>query len=299
MIEKRLLAIKSLLLWILIATVIKSATCQIRQPPSTTSGKRVLTRVREKQILDRILSSNNKYDTNIRPSGGASETGETQVTVNLMVNSISKIDDFNMEYKAQLTLRMEWNDDRLNYSDQDPLKTIKYLTISDQKRIWMPDVFFINEKDGHFHNIIMPNVLIRIFPDGKVSISIRMSLTLSCPMDLKLFPMDTQTCSVVMASYAWTTDDLVFNWREQDAVQLPNLSLPRFSLKETKTSKCDRHTVTGTYSCIRVDFTLNRNFSYYLTQMYIPCIMLVIVSWVSFWLDENAVPARTALGITT
>ncbi|KAG1670326.1 Glutamate-gated chloride channel [Nymphon striatum] len=27
--------------------------------------------------------------------------------------------------------------------------------------------------------------------------------------------------------------------------------------------------------------------------------MLVIVSWVSFWLDQNAVPARVALGVTT
>ena len=27
--------------------------------------------------------------------------------------------------------------------------------------------------------------------------------------------------------------------------------------------------------------------------------MLVIVSWVSFWLDANAVPARVSLGVTT
>ena len=27
--------------------------------------------------------------------------------------------------------------------------------------------------------------------------------------------------------------------------------------------------------------------------------MLVIVSWVSFWLDNRSVPARVALGVTT
>ena len=42
-----------------------------------------------------------------------------------------------------------------------------------------------------------------------------------------------------------------------------------------------------------------REFSYYLIQYYIPCCMLVIVSWVSFWLDQNAVPARVSLGVTT
>uniref|UniRef100_A0A1I7WYQ9 Neur_chan_memb domain-containing protein n=1 Tax=Heterorhabditis bacteriophora TaxID=37862 RepID=A0A1I7WYQ9_HETBA len=39
--------------------------------------------------------------------------------------------------------------------------------------------------------------------------------------------------------------------------------------------------------------------NYYLLQLYIPSTMLVIVSWVSFWLDRTAVPARVTLGVTT
>ena len=31
-------------------------------------------------------------------------------------------------------------------------------------------------------------------------------------------------------------------------------------------------------------------------QLYIPSFMLVIVSWVSFWLDKDSVPARVTLG---
>jgi hypothetical protein len=50
---------------------------------------------------------------------------------------------------------------------------IKYLTLTDAARVWMPDLFFANEKEGHFHNIIMPNVYIRIHPDGSVLYSIR------------------------------------------------------------------------------------------------------------------------------
>lgn len=53
----------------------------------------------------------------------------------------------------------------------------------------------------------------------------------------------------------------------------------------------------GEYSCLKVDLLFKREFSYYLIQIYIPCCMLVIVSWVSFWLDQGAVPARVSLGM--
>lgn len=38
---------------------------------------------------------------------------------------------------------------------------------------------------------------------------------------------------------------------------------------------------------------------YYLIQIYIPASLIVIISWVSFWLHRNATPARVALGVTT
>ena len=92
------------------------------------------------------------------------------------------------EYSVQLTFRQAWLDPRLSYSDHQGLEMltfnqdisnnlfsgqIKYLTMTDPDKVWMPDTFFQNEKTGHFHNIIVPNVYVRIFPDGKVLYSIR------------------------------------------------------------------------------------------------------------------------------
>ena len=50
---------------------------------------------------------------------------------------------------------------------------MKYLTLTDPKKVWMPDTFFRNEKTGHFHNILVNNVYIRVFPNGDVLYSIR------------------------------------------------------------------------------------------------------------------------------
>ncbi|XP_058824743.1 glutamate-gated chloride channel isoform X5 [Topomyia yanbarensis] len=264
---------------------------------SLANNAKVNFREKEKKILDQILGSG-KYDARIRPSGINGTDGPAVVRVNIFVRSISKIDDVTMEYSVQLTFREQWLDERLKFDDIGG--RLKYLTLTDPNRVWMPDLFFSNEKEGHFHNIIMPNVYIRIFPYGSVLYSIRISLTLACPMNLKLYPLDRQVCSLRMASYGWTTADLVFLWKEGDPVQVvKNLHLPRFTLEKFLTDYCNSKTITGEYSCLKVDLLFKREFSYYLIQIYIPCCMLVIVSWVSFWLDQGAVPARVSLGVTT
>ncbi|XP_049885665.1 glutamate-gated chloride channel isoform X5 [Pectinophora gossypiella] len=266
-------------------------------PLSQCLNAKINFREKEKQILDQILGPG-RYDARIRPSGINGTDGPAVVSVNIFVRSISKIDDVTMEYSVQLTFREQWLDERLKFNNLGG--RLKYLTLTEANRVWMPDLFFSNEKEGHFHNIIMPNVYIRIFPNGNVLYSIRISLTLSCPMNLKLYPLDKQTCSLRMASYGWTTDDLVFLWKEGDPVQVvKNLHLPRFTLEKFLTDYCNSKTNTGEYSCLKVDLLFKREFSYYLIQIYIPCCMLVIVSWVSFWLDQGAVPARVSLGVTT
>ena len=42
-----------------------------------------------------------------------------------------------------------------------------------------------------------------------------------------------------------------------------------------------------------------RSMGYYIIHIYIPSTLIVVLSWVSFWLSRDAVPARVALGITT
>ena len=151
--------------------------------------------------------------------------------ISILFYSTRWIHSTKQEYSVQLTFREQWIDERLKFDDiqgtlhmncvlvigldrnflmpnltEQQKQTyvfagrLKYLTLTEANRVWMPDLFFSNEKEGHFHNIIMPNVYIRIFPNGSVLYSIRISLTLACPMNLKLYPLDRQVCSLRMAS---------------------------------------------------------------------------------------------------
>ena len=53
------------------------------------------------------------------------------------------------------------------------------------------------------------------------------------------------------------------------------------------------------YSCIRVDFLLKREFNYYLIQLYIPTLMMVILAWLSLWLDYGNPGPRMTLSALT
>ena len=96
------------------------------------------------------------------------------VTGSLFMRSFEKIDDVKMEFSVQITFRQQWYDNRLEYDDMDG--KIKYLTMTDSSKVWMPDTFFRNEKQGKFHNIIQPNLYVRIYPNGDVLYSIRVSI---------------------------------------------------------------------------------------------------------------------------
>lgn len=45
-----------------------------------------------------------------------------------------------------------------------------------------------------------------------------------------------------------------------------------------------------------VSFDLSRRMGYFAIQTYIPCILTVVLSWVSFWIKRDSTPARTSLG---
>lgn len=45
-----------------------------------------------------------------------------------------------------------------------------------------------------------------------------------------------------------------------------------------------------------MSFNLRRKQGYFLIQVYVPCILIVVLSWVSFWLNREATSDRINLG---
>ena len=126
-----------------------------RLPPPPTNFRKV-----EKKILDQLFSPT-VYDSAIRPKGFSVNTtdgdGPTKVLVNVFVRSFEKIDDVKMEFSIQITFRQQWNDNRLAFSDMGG--KIRYLTMTERSKVWMPDqggIKCLSSCQPNFKTIISP-----------------------------------------------------------------------------------------------------------------------------------------------
>lgn len=55
----------------------------------------------------------------------------------------------------------------------------------------------------------------------------------------------------------------------------------------------------GNFTCLAVVFNLRRRLGYHLFHTYIPSGLIVVMSWISFWIKPEAIPARVTLGVTS
>ncbi|KAJ6637508.1 Gamma-aminobutyric acid receptor subunit beta [Pseudolycoriella hygida] len=238
------------------------------------------------ELIDSLLIG---YDKRLRPNYGGDPVN---VEVSIYVLSFDSFSDCNMDYTMNIYFRQYWNDPRLAF--QRAGTDVLSFGHEFSKLIWLPDTFFVNEKHGFAHSVTAKNEFIKVHSSGDVARSLRLSVTASCPMNFRSFPMDTQVCPLSIESYGYTARDIKYTWKNQNAVGTEN-TLSVFELKG-HIQKSQVITVTsGNYSRLNVEFELKRMTGHYLTQIYIPCTMLVILSWISFWLNRRAANVRLVL----
>ncbi|EEC14957.1 glycine receptor alpha 1 variant, putative, partial [Ixodes scapularis] len=107
-------------------------------------------------------------------------------------------------------------------------------------------------------------------------------------------------CYCLLETVSKTTKEVELQWGNAEAVTMySGLKMAQFELQQISLTKCSGTFQIGEYSCLRAELNLKRSIGHHLVQSYLPSTLIVVVSWVSFWLDVDAIPARITLGVTT
>ncbi|XP_078575169.1 gamma-aminobutyric acid receptor subunit beta-1-like [Branchiostoma floridae x Branchiostoma japonicum] len=216
----------------------------------------------------------------------------------MSIASIDQVSEVNMDYMVTIFLRQYWQDNRLAFEGTNANLTLDG-RLSD--RLWVPDLFIPNSKQAFLHKVTVDNKLLRLHPDGTVLYGQRITAKVACTMDLRNYPLDEQNCTLQYESYGYTTQDVLFLWKDGNASihGLEDIEIAQFDIGGFTTSENHGYYETGEYPRLTFSFRLHRNVVFIILQTYLPAILLVISSWVSFFINPEAVPARVTLGITT
>ncbi|GAB1601624.1 glycine receptor subunit alpha-3-like [Argonauta hians] len=283
------------LIWCLCCStlVIRSVAAQM----NITRKDNLVTR----SLLIQVMLREQAYDKRLPPN--FDKDLPTRVNVSLDFNSFDSIDEMNMEFGVNLVVEQEWIDNRLHFYGLIDSEVLE-LDVKMMDELWVPDIYISNEKVATFHTVTVPNKMMHLYQNGRIIYRNRISLRASCPMQLQKYPMDQQICYLHLQSFAYTEKRLQFHWNDNQDKALQMIKavhiMPQFEIM--KWSICDCNNIVGsqeTFSCLRAEFHLKRNMGFYILNIYCPCSLTVLVSWFSFWLNIDAVPARTSLGVVT
>ncbi|XP_052867820.1 gamma-aminobutyric acid receptor subunit beta-like isoform X2 [Anopheles cruzii] len=264
------------------------------------------------QTISRILEG---YDIRLRPNFGE----PLHVGMDLTIASFDAISEVNMDYTITMYLNQYWKDERLAFNafalwgdnqnsehaerdimiEDDGANDVITLSGDFAEKIWVPDTFFANDKNSFLHDVTERNKLVRLAGDGAVTYGMRFTTTLACMMDLHYYPLDSQNCTVEIESYGYTVSDVVMYWKTTPIRGVEEAELPQFTIIGYETNDRKEKLATGIYQRLSLSFKLQRNIGYFVFQTYLPSILIVMLSWVSFWINHEATSARVALGITT
>ncbi|CAK1547181.1 unnamed protein product [Leptosia nina] len=213
-----------------------------------------------------------------------------------------------LNFKLHFLLQLRWTDPRLAYSIYSPERT-RIIGENDlRSRVWAPHLYIPNEQSSSLMGTDSKDVLISIAPSGEVLFSRRMQGVLYCWMNLQKFPFDEQTCSMNLESWKYNASILRLMWEKDNPVRLSSeLHLTEYSLLDYWTNESVvrgdmahmRVGGAGNYSALKFTFKLGREVGYYLMDYFIPSMMIVAMSWVTFWLQADASPPRITLGTST
>ncbi|XP_061651140.1 gamma-aminobutyric acid receptor subunit gamma-1 isoform X2 [Phyllopteryx taeniolatus] len=203
-----------------------------------------------------------------------------------------------MEYTIDIFFAQTWYDGRLKFNSSMKLLMLNSNMVG---KIWIPDTFFRNSRKSDAHWITTPNRLLRLWSNGRVMYTLRLTINAECYLKLHNFPMDEHSCPLEFSSYGYPRNEILYRWQRR-AVEVADQQywrLYQFAFVGMRNTSDVAHTQSGEYVIMTIFFDLSRRMGYFTIQTYIPCSMIVVLSWVSFWINKDAVPARTSLGITT
>ncbi len=228
-------------------------------------------------------------------SGQAQPQGDRVLAAPIAVESgirilrISAVDSQNENFTVIASLRMDWTDPRLAFSPDSCNCSVKVYSDKEVDRFltevgsrWPAFTFF-----NQLGNRWIQNRAAAIWPDGSARYAESFNTTFQADFDFRQYPFDTQTFPIYL--------DLLYGNSVYTMTALPGYSEidPAHGEDEFIISgfTTDVSTVTPSaanepVSRLTFSFSAPRHLNYYLLQVFLPILLIILISWFTFFLRD-------------
>ncbi|EGI70447.1 Glycine receptor subunit alpha-3 [Acromyrmex echinatior] len=251
------------------------------------------------------LANECRYDKMVRPPGVINETDPIRIYTKAFIYTIRSNMAKTLRFDVHLMMQFRYLDKRLKFTDIAPYLTQIYGGQNAHELIWTPTVYVANERTSAVMGNGVKDLLISISSYGMVILNTRLETTLNCGLRLEKFPFDVQECPLVFESWTHNVNEMVLDWDEDPIVIADNLYLTEYKLMDTWVNRSGISYIpsqyhyghfAGNFSSINITFKLAREMGFFMMDYYIPSVLIVVISWVSFWLHQDASAPRIVLG---
>eukprot|EP00443_Scrippsiella_acuminata_P091507 CAMPEP_0115413560 /NCGR_PEP_ID=MMETSP0271-20121206/22133_1 /TAXON_ID=71861 /ORGANISM="Scrippsiella trochoidea, Strain CCMP3099" /LENGTH=594 /DNA_ID=CAMNT_0002837843 /DNA_START=46 /DNA_END=1830 /DNA_ORIENTATION=- len=262
------------------------------------------------------LASQGHYDKSKRPAcGNSTFAGPTVVEVQLYLTQVNEVDQKLGQVTVNGYMRSWWHDPRLAFRSEAEGGCLDAVRMAgaDAEGIWEPDLYFDNLVSLHTHE----SRLLEIYPDGGVWKSEQITLTVKSPISLGKLPYDMHTARIVVASYSQDISLMRViprggavgrsssgGGRSGVGIIAAPLSSSVWAFGAEEGHHAHRGFETPalveikfSWDYVTLEFHYSRMPKYYVDQVILPSLLFLTVSYIQFWVDPAAAPARAALAV--
>jgi len=217
------------------------------------------------------------------------EGGPTVVYIAMGLLDIDEINSADQNFTANLIVVARWFDPKLKHDGPGEL-------VLPLNEVWHPELLFVNQQK------IWQTLseIVRVSPEGEVEYAQRVWGPFSQPLDLHDFPFDQQVFEVRLAAVGYEPEDVEFIADPETPSGLaPKFSLPDWHVVEWRIDYAPYKPIgqRRRVASFALVISAHRYVSHYVVKVILPLILIVIMSWIVFWIDPKE--SGTQIGVAT
>lgn len=223
-----------------------------------------------------------------RPLSADGEPTEIQAVGALL--DVDKINSAEQNFTLNIYMVFAWSDPRLAHDSAGPV-THK---LSD---IWNPRLTIINTQ-RYWENT---RDEVEVSPEGRVTYRLHVFGDFSQALDLRDFPMDKHVFEVPVVAAGYRPDEIVF----EPVPTIDSFIADRLSVADWKVDNMrgEARVIPLTdglkLPAFVFSFEAERRLHHYVIKAIIPLCLIVIMSWVVFWISPEHIPNQLSVAVTT